>query len=141
MAANTLAKQTQQHTVQVLPDANNPTGDPLNMFYSAFSRAGLLSEWGTRQREKELRLWSRHERNWMGQGASAGVAKRFVSTPWEIKGPPTLAANAEKFYSIGLRAFGRSEPNSNRPDIEYWQELLRQAQFGAGWSTFGKMLV
>ena len=133
-----LAKQNKQNTVQNLPDATKDSSNALDLFIYPHTRTGILSRYGTRQRERELRFLYRHEQNWMATSAFAGVMKHVATTPWEIKGPPTLSAKSYQFYRLGLKQFGRSEPTSTRPDIEYWQELLRQADFGRGWGSFIK---
>ena len=87
-----LAKQIEKNTVQELPDAKGDGSDPLSLFVFPHTRTGILPEWGTRQRERELRLLYRHQYNWMVQGAFSGMMKRVATTPWQIKGPETLAA-------------------------------------------------
>jgi len=100
-------------------------------------RGPLLDEWGTRNREKQLRRIYRHDYNWMVQGAFAGLLKRVASTPWEIRGPENISGDASKWWSERIKALGKVA-DSSRPDIEYYQELLRQADWGRGWTSFIK---
>lgn len=77
-------------------------------------RGPLLSAWGTRERERELRLYWHHDYNDMFRGAIAALIKRIQSTPWEIKSP--------------------------RNDGAEWQRILQQADFG-DWDRFISKLV
>jgi len=101
-----LTQQAERHTIQQLPDARESTGASA-VFYAA-PPGPYLPAWGTRARERALRQYYRHDRNWMAQSAFAGVAKKIASTPWELR---------------GTRSVG------------YWHELLYHADFGAGWTT------
>lgn len=128
--------QAQRDTIQKLPDAQ--TNDNTTGFFALMHRGPLLSAWGTRLRETELRRVYRHDYNWMVQGAFSGLLKRLASTPWEIKGPEDISGTELKFYEQAFKTFGRSAPQTSRPDTEYWQEIIRQADFGRGWSSFIK---
>lgn len=99
-------------TVQDVPNAlkNESVG---GLFFWGARRGPILPAWGDREREHKLRAYYLHDRNTLVQGAFAGVAKKIASTPWEVEGPG---------------------------DVGYWQDLLRQAQFGAGWGDFCKRL-
>lgn len=99
-------------TVQDVPNAlkNESVG---GLFFWGARRGPILPAWGDREREYKLRAYYLHDRNTLVQGAFAGVAKKIASTPWEVEGPG---------------------------DVGYWQDLLRQAQFGAGWGDFCKRL-
>lgn len=100
-------RQAIRQSVQEPPDARKePSGD----FWSFPTQRGWsLSAWGTRQRERELRAYYRHEYNWLGQGAFAGLTKKWSATQWEISG---------------------------KKRVRYFQDVLRQAQFGEGWDVF-----
>ncbi len=130
-----LAKAREQ-SVQELPKASkeSPMAD---FFFLPMHRGPLLDEWGTRNREKQLRRIYRHDYNWMVQGAFAGLLKRVASTPWEIRGPENLSGTASKWWAERIKALGKVA-DSSRPDIEYYQELLRQADWGRGWTSFIK---
>ena len=84
----------------------------------------------------ELRNVSRHDYNWMAQGAFAGIMKLIASTPWEIKGPDDLSSAQEKYYRMAYKAAAFGKATGDRPDVDYWQELIRQADFGRGWGDF-----
>jgi hypothetical protein len=77
-------------------------------FFHGYSQRGpILPEFGSRERNRQLRLYGRHEHNTLWQGALSGFLKKIASTPWEISGP--------------------SE------QVPYYQELLQNAHFGQGW--------
>lgn len=134
MATNLAEAQNQ--SVQVLPEAST-TSATADFFLLPMHRGPLLDEWGTRNREKQLRRIYRHDYNWMVQGAFAGLLKRVASTPWEIRGPENISGEASKWWSERIKALGKVA-DSSRPDIEYYQELLRQADWGRGWTSFIK---
>lgn len=77
-------------------------------------RGPLLSAWGTRQREKELRQYWHHDYNTIFKGAVAGLIKRVQSTPFQIKAP------------VG--------------DGDRWQKTLMLADFGS-WERFLSKLI
>lgn len=107
-ALNAVMKQS----VQVLPDAERDSGGTL--FALEAVRGPILPAWGSRERERVLRAYLRHDYNTLVQGAFAGLSKRWAATPWEISGPK----RATKLF----------------------QDVLRQADFGRGWSSFiGKL--
>jgi hypothetical protein len=99
----------ERQSVQVKPDATkNPYGD--GGFWSYVqTRTELISPWGTRQRELELRLWDRHPQMWIWQGGVAGLTKKVSSAPREIKGKNLVG---------------------------YFDDVLRYANFGIGWDDF-----
>lgn len=123
------------YTVQNLPDAKQYGVSEFGL-WSIQTRGPLLAAWGTRQRERELRRLYRHDYNWMVQGAFAGVMKLIASTPWEIKGPSDLSTESEKYYRRSLKAMTGKATDTERPDIEYYQAILRHADFGRGWTSF-----
>lgn len=135
MAVPTLTPEIAiKDTMQVLPDAKTGAAGSLTLFGQT-QRGPLLPAWGTRDRERALRWIYRHDYNWMVQGAFSGIMNTIASTPWEIKGPDDVSAGATKHYRTMLKAMGK-EPTTNRPDVEYWQALLRGADFGRGWTSF-----
>jgi hypothetical protein len=106
--------QLERQSVQDVPDARNgETGD--GFWYGTYSRGDYLPQWGTRERERYLRTYYRHEFNWMGQSAFGGLIKKVKSAPWEIKG---------------------------KRRVSYFQQVLREADFGRGWgSLLSKVLL
>lgn len=104
----------ENQSVQDLPDARK--GDDGGSFWYGWSQRGdNLPAWGTRERERWLRGYYRQEYNWMGQSAFGGLIKKVKSAPWEIKG---------------------------KRRVSYFQEVLRQADFGRGWgSLISKVLL
>ena len=128
-----LAEHAIKQSIQELPDAKNGSGNLI--MFGRTQRGPLLPAWGSRDRERALRWLYRHDYNWMVQGAFSGIMNTIASTPWEIKGPDDVTEPAEKHYRTMLKALGK-EPATDRPDVEYWQALLRNADFGRGWTSF-----
>lgn len=127
--------QSREHTLQILPDATKEVGDGL--FFDSFYRGPLLPRRASQTRERYLRdNVYYHDYNWMVQGAFSGIMKKIGSTPWEIKGPSNLPAAAEKVLKQAAAIMGFNLGGEQRTDIEYYQELLRQADFGSGWGQF-----
>ena len=98
--------QIERQSVQSLPNAE--TGNAGALMWSSSQRGYLLPAWGTREREKVLRRFYRHEYNWLGQSAFAGLIKKVQATPWEIKG---------------------------KRRVDYFADVLRRADFGRGWDA------
>lgn len=82
--------------------------------FTVTHRGPILPAWGTRERERELRVYWHHDYNDMFRGGIAALIKRVQSTPWEIKSP--------------------------RGDGPYWQRMLMQADFG-DWDRFLSKLI
>lgn len=109
----------QRQTIQQIPDAKAGGGGSLladsasALQVYVTGRARILPPWGTRYREMWLRAYYRHELNTLLQGGVSGLIKKVKSSPWEIVGPKSGTA--------------------------YYQEWLRNAQFGRGWGEFLSM--
>lgn len=77
-------------------------------------RGELVTSWGTRARDLELRQWYYNPYNSLVQGAFANLVKQVSQTPWEVSGDqPRL--------------------------VRYYQDMLSRAQFddfGGGWRGF-----
>lgn len=130
-----------KQTMQALPDAKKD-GAWGGSFWAEYSRNPILAPWGTRRREKELRNLYRHDDSTMIRGAFASIAKIISSTPWEITGPETTSAEAAKYYRYMAKAAQLpAAADSARPDIAYWQELFRNADFGRGWTSLCEKMV
>lgn len=96
-----------RQSVQDVPTAAENASP--SFFSLPIFRGPILPAWGTRQRERVLRDYSRHEYNWLGQAAFAGLTKKWAAAPWEISG---------------------------QRRVRYFQDVLRGADFGAGWTRF-----
>ncbi len=103
-----------ENTVQILPDIKAGMGQNL-LTWNITGRGPLLPAKGTRERERELLALYRHDDNMLYKGAIAGLAKRVQSTPWEIKGDSAQA--------------------------NYFQNILMESDFGAGWENFLSKLI
>lgn len=124
-----------KQTMQALPDATKD-GEWGSSFWAEYSRNPILSPWGTRKREKELRNLYRHDDSTMIRGAFASIAKIISSTPWEIIGPETLSADSKKYYNY-MSKVAKLPPadGKKRDDIAYYQGVFRNADFGRGWGS------
>lgn len=105
--------QAQRQTIQKLPDAANGNGAGSDFWYIPVSRGWILKTWGTRERERQLREYYRHEYNTLLQGAFGGLVKKIKATPWELAGP-----------------------SRGRNTARYFQDVFRDADFGDGWGNF-----
>lgn len=113
MAEAATIQQLERQSVQALPDAEK--GTTLALPWFSTGRGFILPPYGTRQRERALRTFYRHEYNYMGQSAISGLIAKIAATKWRIK-----ASRRE----------------------EYFSDVLRNADFYRGWSTFlSKFLV
>jgi hypothetical protein len=95
-------------TMQSLPNVRK--GEGAAPFFAVTKRGLLLPAWGTLERERASREFFRNPYNTLIQGAQSGQGKRASATPWEING-------------------------ENQEDVEYFQKVFRDAQFGAGYTT------
>ena len=103
----------ERRTAQDIPDVERD-GYGLGYAFST-ARGDLLPAWGTQVRKYALRALWRHDFNWMGQGAISGLIKKFTAARWEVIG---------------------------KKRVNYFTDVLRQADFGAGWDVcLGKFLL
>lgn len=113
--------QTIRQSVQEFPPAIN-TG----AFFAQTVRGPILPPYGTKDRDRVLRLMYRNEFNTLIQGTISAIAKKFITTPWEINGDKKrliyLPDKDGKLKSISA--------------VEHYQIMLQTAQFGAGWEVF-----
>ena len=97
--------QTAQQNTQKLPTAIDGVWD----MYGILSHPEIVSAWGFRRRDRELRELSYATHNGLFQGAIAGLIMRVQSTPWEIK----AGRNIARYYQDMLQ-------NSDFHDWEAW---------------------
>ena len=105
----------QRQSVQELPEANK-SSDMLDFFMLRL-RGPILDVYGTLARKQQALNIYRHNYNWALQGAFANIGKLVATTAYELTGPEDASESA---------SFG----------VDYWQELLINADFGNGWSSF-----
>lgn len=133
-----VAQAAIDNTIQVIPDAKkNSLGIEL---WQSTARGPILERLGTRARE--LQLWNvyNHDYNAMLQGTFAGIMKLVAGANWEIRGPADMPASEVKHWRRRYAILTRGKAaETERPDIEYWQEVIRQAHFGRGWTDFVMM--
>lgn len=106
MAVDNLDK-VRRFTVDDPPNADDARRADFWMVSQA--RGVILPQWGTRDRERWLRAFSRHEYNWLGQISFNAMIAKVSATPWEISG---------------------------KRGVSHFQDVLREANFGAGWTDF-----
>lgn len=109
-----LAK-VERESVQDLPQVTESGGVETSFWGWATQRGPILPAWGTRERERWLRAYDRHEHNTLWQGASSGLIKKIKATPYELKGGRNLTHR--------------------------FDDVLRCAQFGQGWGTFLSLML
>lgn len=130
-----LAK-AQQQTIQELPDAKKDRGS--FDFFATTARGLLLPQWGTRERERRLRDIFRYDYNWMVQGAFAGIGNVVADTPRRVVAKDKLTVAETKYWKQALKAVRFGEATTSTPDIEYFNSVIEQADFGRGWRSFVK---
>lgn len=106
-----LTSRALEHTVQEFPPPINAGA----FLVGEVQRGPLLPAFGTKERDRMLRIYDRAEQNGIWQGAIAGLIKRVRSTPWEIKGDPYWA--------------------------NYYQAVFQHAQYGKGWGEFISLIL
>lgn len=79
-------------------------------FYGFVDRGPILPPYGSRERQRQLRIMYHHDYDTLIQGAFSGLIKKIAATPWEIKG--------------------------DQKDAAYFQDIFQEAHFGYGWKTF-----
>jgi hypothetical protein len=109
--ADQLVKRSLQDTVQEFPPAINAGA----FLIGESVRGPILPAYGTKERDRILRIYDQMEFNNIWQGAIAGLIKKLRSTPWEIRGDPYWA--------------------------NYYTAIFHHAQFGKGWGEFIALLV
>jgi hypothetical protein len=97
-----------EQSVQVRPKADEAPA----VLRLGEARGVTLPPWGSRQRERVLRWWDRSDANWLWQGARAGLINKWLATPYTVTGPATGINHAA-----------------------YYQNVLRDAEFGEGWDV------
>jgi hypothetical protein len=96
-------------------------------------RTSFLPPRGTRSRELALKELYFMDEMWMVRGAMTGLAKNIASLPWEIK----ALENETRPNPVFGRMASQQGWRLKRDDgVNYYQEVLRQANFGQGWGTF-----
>jgi hypothetical protein len=89
-------RRAMEQSVTRPPDAEK---NGLVMWSAVQSAQGpILPPWGTRQRERVLRLWDRHEYNTLWQGAVDGLLMRWCATDWVIEGGKILANKYQRIF-------------------------------------------
>ena len=96
--------QAIKNSVQSFPPAGSFAP---GTFFFEYNRSWILSPVGTKERDRELRLFDRHPFSPLWQGARSGITKKIASMEYQINGP--------------------------RVKAQYFQDLLGYAHFGHGW--------
>lgn len=123
-----LQKQALAKTVQVPPEVSKNGAISANLSWGMYARGSFLPAWGTRERERSLNLLWHMDEMALIRGAVSGICKNIATTPWEIKGDDTP--------SPMFREMGKERGFSADNGVEYYQQVLRLSDFGAGWGSF-----
>lgn len=125
---DSIINRSLDQTVQIPPSVSR---DGIQTGFSLpFTRSSWLPPRGTRARELALRELYFMDENTIVQGSFTGIAKTIASMGWEIKGDDTQ----DPLYNDMARLQGWRLKRSDA--VSYFQEVFRQANFGAGWGTF-----
>ena len=93
------------------------------------ARGTYLPPFGTRARELALRDLYRMDEMGLIRSVTTNIAKAVASIPWEIKG---ATDENDAYGQLAARQGWRLRRNNG---VEYYQEVFRQANFGAGWGS------
>lgn len=94
------------------------------------ARTGMLPPYGSRERERVLRELYRADEMALVRGAFSGLAKSIASLGWEITGDDDT--EDPLFQDMAASQGWRLKRSTG---VEYYQEVFRRANFGAGWGT------
>lgn len=110
-----------RQSVQEFPPAIN-TG----AFFADMVRGPLLPPYGTRDRDRILRLMFRGEYNNLVQAVVSSLIKKIVTVPYQLNGSTkdllTIPDETGRLHTITA--------------VDHYQNVLQNAQFGAGWEVF-----
>lgn len=118
-----LLTQSLAQSVQIPPEVSKE--GMVNFWAMSGVRGSILPARGTRDRLFALRNWYFADEQTNIRGAFSGIAKHGASLPWEITGDDKPG---DLFTGLG-QELGY---NTNT-GVEYYQEVLRHSNFGAGW--------
>jgi ADP-ribosyltransferase exoenzyme len=118
-----LINQSLSETVQKPPEVSKE--GMVNFWAMSGVRGSILPGRGTRDRLFALRNWYFADEQTNIRGAFSGIAKHGASLPWEITGDDKPS---DLFAGLG-QELGYTTPTG----VEYYQTVLRQSNFGAGW--------
>lgn len=105
----------ERQSVQDMPQVDPKSGAIESSFWGySYQRSPYLDAWATRHRLRQLRWYDLNENNAAWQGGSAGLIKKLKATGHQLKG-------------------GRNLTNK-------FDDILRYAQFGAGFDTWQAMM-
>lgn len=74
-------------------------------WYGIVQHPEIISAWGQRRRDRELRAISYAVHNGLFQGAAAGLIMRWQTVPWEIKGGRNLVRAYQEMLARGWEQF------------------------------------
>lgn len=123
---DSLLKKAQHDSVQITPEVSKQGVS--NFMSLAGWRGSILPARGTRQRLFALRDWYFMDEQATGRGAISGVAKQGAGLPWEITGDEEDTTTTDVFRGMG-QELGYTVDSG----VEYFQEIFRHSNFGAGW--------
>jgi hypothetical protein len=129
--AERLINRALEQSIQVPPQTTKE-GTVNGFFGVGAERGSILPPRGTRARELQLKaLYFWDEMNLI-RGAFTNIAKIIASVGWEITGDHEDESNQAAVSSLARMQGLRLRRNTG---VEYFQEIFRQSNFGAGWGS------
>lgn len=122
-------------TVQIPPSVTRE--GIVNAFSLPAQRTSYLPPFGTRARDVVLRETYRMDEMVLIRGAITGIAKTIAGLPWQI----TRAEDEQEQPLYQDMARQRGWYLRQSKGVEYFQEVFRQANFGAGWGELVTQIV
>jgi hypothetical protein len=125
-----LINQALVQSVQIPPQTTKE-GTVNGFFGIGAERGSILPPRGTRQRELQLKAMYFWDEMNLIRGAFTNIAKIIASVGWEITG------DEDEDDKPAVSALARMQGWRLRRNtgVEYFQEVFRQSNFGAGWGT------
>jgi hypothetical protein len=128
--AERLINQALVQSVQIPPQTTKE-GTVNGFFGIGAERGSILPPRGTRQRELQLKAMYFWDEMNLIRGAFTNIAKIIASVGWEITG------DEDEDDKPAVSALARMQGWRLRRNtgVEYFQEVFRQSNFGAGWGA------
>lgn len=104
---STALTQSVQNTPKVNTDSGTTSSGSVGFWFYATERGDLLPAWGTRERERWLRAYDRHNFNNLWQGAANGLINKFANTPSQLTGGRNLTARFDNILRYSQRGSGQ----------------------------------
>jgi hypothetical protein len=133
-----LISQSLRESIQIPPQTTKEGTTLGGVWGVGAERGSILPPRGTRQRELQLKAMYFWDEMNLIRGAFTNISKIISTVGWEITGD-TEDDNEDAAVSSLARLQGFRLRRNN--GVEYFQEVLRQSNFGAGWGAFLSIVV